>query len=63
MISIHGWDHESVVVDLWIAAQVARAARGRELVPAASAQHRVPFRTEEGAVSGIVRLTGREPAD
>ena len=23
MISIHGWDHESVVVDLWIAAQVA----------------------------------------
>ncbi len=23
MISIHDWDHESVVVDLWIAAQVA----------------------------------------
>ncbi len=51
MISNDGWDHESTVVGPWIAAQIACADRGREPSPAASAQRRAPFRTEEGSAS------------
>ena len=53
MISNDGRDHESAVVGPWIAAQVAWADRGREPSPAASAQCRVPFRTEGGAASSF----------